>query len=245
MKTKSSMVVLTVADAALFLLGVQWLAGRRQDLEFKRELSRIEAQRDVARRELVRVRALSVYGNGAVSQELLGIRGSLERLVFLLDKSGSMNHGGKWPYVVNMASTFMNYLPIEYCALLLFDSRVEQYPTRGGYLEVAGPEGANNRNSFLNRLGRVRPGGNTNTYAALERAYALNPTAILLASDGFPDVGDNRFNSQMARAVLELCRRHGRSVPVHVLALGNYFDPRLGSFLRGIADTTGGTFIAR
>jgi hypothetical protein len=188
---------------------------------------------------------LATPSDQMVRQELLGIHGSLKHLVFVVDKSGSMTYGGKWEYVRGVIDTWLRYLDVEHCALVVFDDKVSAFPSNGAYLDLTGPNGASNREWLLARLAELKPGGNTNTLAALQRAYALNPGAIVLATDGFPDSGSNRFDIRMAKQVTELCRAYGHSVPIHVLALGNYFRPRLGKFLWSLADTSGGTFLAR
>jgi Mg-chelatase subunit ChlD len=180
-----------------------------------------------------------------VRQELLGIHGNLKHLVFAIDKSGSMAYGGKWEYVRGVIDTWLRYLDIEQCALVVFDGSVTVFPPSGGYLDLTGADGPGNRQWLLARLAELKPGGTTNTLAALQTAYALNPDSVVLATDGYPCSGSNRFDTRMAGQAATLCRTHGHSVPIHVLALGDYFHPQLGNFLRAIAETSGGSYIGR
>lgn len=248
MRTKNaSIVFLSIAELSLALSCALTVGLVRQKTSLRADVARAEAQRDVANAErdaAIRYPASAVPSDRVVRQELLGIQGSLKRLVFVLDKSGSMARGRKWDYTRGVVDTWLRYLEIEQCSLVVFDDNVTTFPSTG-YLDLIGVYGARNRDSLLARLMLVQPGGNTNTFAALRTAYALDPTAIVLATDGFPDSGTNHFDDQMAERVAELLGQHGHSVPIHVLALGNYFQPRLGKFLWTIADTSGGTFIAR
>lgn len=251
MKAKAATlaVILTGVDLALLTIGLLFMVLVRQKAASRAELSLVQKQRNAAIAELDEARRKLVNAQSGsetklVSQSLLGLRGSLESVVIVVDKSGSMKNGRKWEYTREVLATWFTYLPIRRCAVILFDDSVKAFPDNGAFLELVGPASTQNRAALVGRLRRVKPSGNTNTYAALRRAYEYHPTAVILATDGFPDSGTNHFDKKMANSVIALCRHH-HFIPVHVLALGNYFDPQLAGFLLSISNTTGGAFLGR
>jgi hypothetical protein len=95
---------------------------------------------------------------------------------------------------------------------------------------------------LLQQLKAISPGGWTNTYGALQKAYEYDVDTILLLSDGAPSKSDSgRFDPALAEQIYQLCRQHG-NIPVNTIGLGNYFDKDMSTFLRTVASVTGGTF---
>lgn len=95
--------IITIADLSLVIIGVLFMALVHQKANFQRDLARFGSQpdagstgRDNALHDHLQVRTSDGSGDRVVRQELLGIKGSLERVVFVIDKSGSMKHGRKW-----------------------------------------------------------------------------------------------------------------------------------------------------
>jgi len=130
--------------------------------------------------------------------------------------------------------------------LIIFNDYVEAYPSDGSYLDLTGSDRGLKRAELLRPLEYLEPKGNTNTLAALQRAYSYPEVdTIILFTDGVPDSGSNRFDQNMAAAVFELCRQHGTAVPINTVGLGGYFDKRFGDFLLQLPAITGGTFIGR
>jgi hypothetical protein len=68
---------------------------------------------------------------------------------------------------------------------------------------------------------------------------------MILFSDGAPTNPNlGRFDQGVANEIYALCRQHEK-IPVNTVGLGNYFDQDLGTFLRTVANITGGTFLGR
>jgi len=182
-----------------------------------------------------------------LNQELVGVRGRLKTVVFVIDRSGSMNRGGRWLVTRNVIKSWLEHLPIERAALVIFNGSVSSFPGEQTYWELTGPAAGRNRSELLDTLDKITPEGNTNTLAALQKAYRYRGVdTILLFSDGEPDSGANAFDKRMAARVHVLCRGHGKSVPVNTVGLGDYLGHRdTGRFLVSIAHETGGTFLGR
>jgi len=182
-----------------------------------------------------------------LNQELVGVHGHLKTVVFVIDRSGSMNRGGRWLATRNVIKTWLERLPIQRAALVIFNDSVSSFPSERMYWELTGPAAEQNRSQLLATLDKITPAGNTNTLAALRKAYQYRGVdTILLFSDGEPDSGANVFDHRMAAKVHALCRKHGKSVPVNTVGLGDYLGHRdTGRFLVNVARETGGTFLGR
>jgi len=213
------------------------------------KLENEETSRQLAqtKRDLQRLLARSVTGDTVLNQQLVGLKGDLHRVVFVVDRSGSMNKGSRWEFARDVIQTWLQRLPIESCALVTFNEEVTAFPADGTFLEVVGPGGAENRARLMAQLRILQPRGHTNTLIALQKAYEYpGVTSIILFTDGFPDPnGKQIFDRAMAEEIYALCKTQGLSVPVNTIGLGDYFDKQFGEFLRRIPQETGGTFLGR
>jgi chromosome segregation ATPase len=181
-----------------------------------------------------------------INRELVGLRGNLRRVAILFDSSGSMSQSGRWEEVQRIAGTWLDHLDVDECVLMVFASDVSTYPPSGAMLRVSGAEGDENRRRLADYLKSVKPEGWTNTLAAMRKAYAYpGLDTIILFSDGAPTYEDSsRFNAEAAQEIYALCRQHSQ-IPINAIGLGNYFDQELSTFLRTLAQLTGGTFVGR
>jgi len=181
----------------------------------------------------------------SVHQKLLDVRGELDAVVVVVDRSNSMRRGDRWDDARRTIGAWLEHLAIRRVALILFNDQVTTFPPNGTFLDLTGPTGTERRSSLVTTLSSATPTGRTNLLQALERAYAFEGvTSILLFSDGYPDSVGGRFDDRMAQRVYALTRAHGPRVPVNTIGLGDYFDRRLGEFLLRVARETGGSFRA-
>lgn len=214
----------------------------------QQNLSAIQGDRDDLQAQVAAKAADSqAQSVGALSQDLVGVKGNLQSVVFVIDRSGSMNRGGRWDTARVVIKAWLEHLPIERAALVAFNDRVATFPNDQTFWDMTGAAAQRNRAKLLAVFDRLSPRGNTNTLAALRTAYAFpGVDAIFLFSDGEPDSGGNVFDHRMAKQVHVLCRQHGNAVPVNTVGLGNYLgDRNLGWFLETVARETGGTFLGR
>jgi hypothetical protein len=192
-----------------------------------------------------------------VRQELLGLRGSLKRVVILLDRSGSMDSpdaksglGGmktRWEYCKGIIRTWLKYLDMEECVLIVFSDGVERYPPGRGVYKILKSE--EERRELLRTLEKLPPpGGATNTLGALWEAYDVkDATSIILFTDGKPEAAGSttkKLQSDIVSLVQEKSRT--RNLPINTVGLGNYNQEEgLCTFLMNLADISGGVFIGR
>jgi hypothetical protein len=181
-----------------------------------------------------------------IHRELVGLRGRLQRVVLVVDRSKSMASGRRWEETIGTIRTWITHLAFDEAAVVLFNDTTTAYPAHGMFLVLSGSAGGSNRAALLRQLDAVVPSGTTNTLAALQRAYAYQRVdTIILFTDGSPDRNARGFDRAMANEIYALAQRHGREIPINTVGLGKYFDPQFGEFLRRLPDLTGGTFIGR
>ncbi len=181
-------------------------------------------------------------------RELVGLTGRLDRVAVLFDASGSMRQastsGGsdRWAEAQQIAATWLQHLNVKQCVLIVFSTGVQTFPNDGALADLRGVAGKARRESLLQYVEKLSPGGRTNTYDALRTAYQYPIDAILLFSDGAPSGSNSgRFDPAAAQQIYDLCRAHP-NIPVHTIGLGNYFDQDASTFLQAVAKLTGGTF---
>ncbi|HVT27733.1 MAG TPA: VWA domain-containing protein [Lacipirellulaceae bacterium] len=185
------------------------------------------------------------------NRELVGLTGRLDRVAVLFDASGSMRQastsgvGDRWAEAQDIAATWLKHLNVQQCVLIVFSSDVRVFPEDGSLADLRGDDGQLKRELLLQHVKQLVPGGQTDTYDALRKAYQYNVDAILLFSDGAPSSSTTgAFDPAVAQQIYELCRTHP-DVPVHTIGLGNYFDHDASTFLQSVAKITGGTFRGR
>jgi hypothetical protein len=148
----------------------------------------------------------------------------------------------RWAEAQEIAATWLQHLNVRHCVLIVFSKNVRTFPEDGSLADLRGDDGKARRESLLQQLKAISPGGWTNTYGALQKAYEYDVDTILLLSDGAPSKSDSgRFDPALAEQIYQLCRQHG-NIPVNTIGLGNYFDKDMSTFLRTVASVTGGTF---
>ncbi|MEO8495795.1 MAG: hypothetical protein ABI614_12040 [Planctomycetota bacterium] len=186
-----------------------------------------------------------------INRELIGISGPLKRVAIIFDASGSMKEAGngggdRWQEAQKIARTWLQHLDVDECVLIVYSSDVRTFPADGTLANVRGENGEAARHKLLEHLTGVEPKGWTNTLEALRKAYSYEGIdSMILFSDGAPTNPNlGRFDQGVANEIYALCHKHDK-IPVNTVGLGNYFDEDLGTFLRTVARTTGGTFLGR
>ena len=173
-----------------------------------------------------------------VRKELLGLKGKLEHVGILLDRSASMKKGNRWEKSIQIVETWLNLLPIENCFLIPYNDTLFTFQTNK-YLPVSGSNGERNRDWLIRQIRDIQPAGGTHILRALAKAYEYhNLQTIILFTDG---------RSGSMEKIRQLCRnqKQRRGVTVNVVAIGDYFEEEIGEFLRNVAEETGGAFIGR
>jgi uncharacterized coiled-coil DUF342 family protein len=194
-----------------------------------------------------RKRQADLLAEAENNRELVGLKGSLHKVAIIVDASGSMRQTGadgadRWTEAQAIAATWLKHLNVQQCALIVYSTDVRTFPADGSLIDLRGEAGAANRDQLLQRLQAIQPGGWTDTLAAFQKAYEYDVDTILLLSDGAPSkVASGIYQDALAQQIYQLCREHP-GIPVNAIGLGNYFDQEMSTFLRTVANLTGGSF---
>lgn len=200
---------------------------------------------------------------GQIRAELLNLKGRLSNAVILLDRSSSMGEEkgrfgtNRWAEAVQVIESWLKYLTIKRCALLVFADDCQPFPEDRTFLEM----NDSSRSKLIEHVRRLKPeGAYTATAQALATAYRDYPSVdtIILFTDGKPSAPRSRrasakddaagtdtaiSNAEIQR-VQEIVSQH-RSIPIDVVALGNYFEKDQAEFLLKLSRMTGGSFLGR
>lgn len=196
-------------------------------------------------------------GQHEIRKELLGIDGSLDRVVFVIDRSDSMRFdiGGKkmaidpakWDKARQTMRLWLEGLPVKEAALVSFTYETGAFPADRRLLAM----NPANRARLLSEFDALRPIGFSALDKGLEKAMefgAAQPLdAIVLLSDGEAD------DFAKAIAVVASMKQNPRlaRTRIHVIGVGDYFQRRPDGkkaavdLLKEISGSTGGTFLAR
>lgn len=181
-----------------------------------------------------------------INQQLLGITGSLEDVVFVIDRSQSMSKDGRWDDAKRTIRAWIEHLPVERAAMVVFGSSVTAIPDSTALVPIEGLL----RREFASQLDQIDPAGSTLTLKAMQRAMRFeSPDAIILFTDGNPErASGDRSPADQREAIYRLVDDYHANNPetrVHTVGIGDYFNPRMSEFLVSLAQRTGGTFIGR
>lgn len=189
---------------------------------------------------------------GELRKELLGLKGQMNNVVFVIDVSASMNDGHRWASAKETIKAWIQYLPIEKCAVLCFNQSIIAFPTgeTPQTIDVADTSsGRANRKLIGQFLEQQEPAGFTDTPKALRKAYELKEAdTIILFTDGRPALKkETHIDRELEKKTYDLIKdeQSRRRRPINVVGIGNYFDPEFGEYLSKIATNTGGCFIGR
>jgi len=191
---------------------------------------------------------------GMMAQQLVGIGGALDNVIFVVDRSSSMSDGDRWQDAKTTVLAWVRYLPVKRAAVVLFGSNIQIIPPMGA---TSGPLRPNSleipmvdeglRTMMRGQLEAIEPEGATPTYRAIQRAMDFKDIdAIILFTDGRPDptrVGADPLK-EVEQLLLDWRGQHPNS-RVHVVAQGEYFTQGMKEFLFGVARAGGGNFIGR
>jgi len=205
-----------------------------------------------AQQEFKRLEALD-QSELKLRQELLNLRGDFSRVVFVIDRSGSMGNkpasdlprpnwgadGLPWTYVQNQVRSWLQNLSVSSFRMVCFNHEVIEFPVN----DPKWSEGTEATQEAVKFLQQIKPTGGTNTEQALRRAMSYNPTAIILFTDGAPTNQKGELDIEQQGRIIAWLKKEHPQVPVNVIAVSNYFNEKFSSFLHGIASSTGGGFV--
>jgi hypothetical protein len=239
----------------------KWEQSQEQVRTLERRLESQDEERRNLRTEVGRWRA-------AADNRFAGIELTGRRVVFLVDKSGSMDlvdektpAPNKWPEVGQTVGRLMRSLPdLEKFQVVVFSEKSSYLLGGDGWLDY---ERGTSADRVIKALAAIKPEGGTNMYAALQAAFHLRGQGldtVYLLSDGLPNVGEglpldpsglteeqrNNLCSQHIRRTLKTLWNVPRpgQPRVRINAVGFFFEsPDVGAFLWALSRENDGSFV--
>jgi hypothetical protein len=202
-------------------------------------------------------------------RELIGFKGKLKKVAFVVDGSGSMGvDADRWPNAKKTVVSWIENLDVQECIVIVFTNLVHRFPEKAQETyRLTGVEREANVERVKAHLEQRRPVGFTNTLGALRAAYDMpGVDTIVLFTDGAPYAGLtekekqagmkdgsvrtadglHNYDPQMMEAIYSLCSEPEHAdIPVNVVGVGDFYSPEFAAFLLRIAKITKGTFIGR
>ena len=196
-------------------------------------------------------------GEYSIRRELTGLPdGDLRRVVFLVDTSSSMRNSPAWQAAKRLVKTWLEFLPVEECAVVSFNDKAVGFP-KEGYHRVRQPDGAglhDQRDALLRIFDQAGGGTYTDLLRGLQLAYAYpQPDVMVLFTDGHPRVA-SKIDTVLAKEIFAEVEKH-RGIPILTVAVGTYETegadgprPKTNApvaFMKELARRSGGNFLGR
>jgi hypothetical protein len=257
------------AEAALAARDKELAAAKERLAAMSKVVSDRQAALAAAELKLTRAQKEKEVLTTAVETRFAGIELTGERVVFLVDMSGSMEMlddtttaPNKWVEVRQTVARVMRSLPkLEKYQLITFGPK-HDFPlgSAGKWLDM---DPKTSPDQVLKALAEIKPRGGTNMYVALDEAFRYREQGldtIYLLSDGLPNQGEGLTAAQQAslkgidrgvalgkhvRATLTKTWNRpvgGKRVKIHTVGFF-YESPDLGSFLWALARENDGSFV--
>jgi predicted nuclease with TOPRIM domain len=237
--------------------------GRQQDLaDAGQRLLALSAEKRALEAEAGRLRA-------AADNRFAGITLTGRRVIFLVDKSGSMDlvddstpAPTKWLGVRETVAKIMKSLPeLEKFQVIVFaDKATFLLGSEGGWLDY---DPRTSAQTVFDALARTRPDGGTNMYVAMQAAFqyrAKGLDAVYLLSDGLPNLGPGLPPGARELREMERCEYLSKYIRnslktvwnrpaegwgrVRINTVGFFYEsPDVGAFLWALARENDGSFV--
>jgi Mg-chelatase subunit ChlD len=173
---------------------------------------------------------------GDVRKEILGIDGSLDRVVFVVDRSLSMNDENRWNLIRETAIKWLTLLPVKQVGVVIFSDDAKSLLGSAKLVDADDTT----RATIAGALSELTPSGLTNTAAAIRMASTFGPVdAVILLTDGQPD------DPAAALQAIDDFKSRLPDARLHIVGLGDYFLHDYGQFIRAAVAKTGGAFVGR
>jgi predicted nucleic acid-binding Zn-ribbon protein len=240
------------------------ISGLRKDLAGSKEMIEgLQGEKKKAEAEVQKVRA-------EAEARFAGVALAGRRVVFLVDKSGSMKYVGegedqkspeKWVEVRNSVAKIMRSLPqLEKYQVIAFSNKTEYVLGDAGKWIDYDPKASPDR--VLKALAAVEPEGGTDMHAAFDLAFKFKANdldTIYLLSDGLPNLGeglkpgDDKKSEDEQGVILGNYIRNklkttwnkpGDKARVHINSVGFFYEsPNVGAFLWAMSRENDGGFV--
>ena len=189
---------------------------------------------------------------GLQEESLFGISVEYDRILFLIDRSGSIIQNDWKKVLTGTCNEILEHCDVNEFAIIAFSSNMRFYPTRRGSTVGGNQQSKKEAVEWLSK--DVVFGGSTHLHEALRIAYEEYGTldAIFLLTDGLPSAR-NRTTKSLEREITKYIKRQvdsGVDTKIITIAIGyppsnsgQYAD--IYRYLHKISDMTGGQYLGR
>jgi hypothetical protein len=285
-QNKDTLAKLSTADLRARLLEEDLERGKKELLDVNRRFVDLTQNQDsLTNRMMINVKdlesvklALSAMERdkmsllkkaAAAENRFAGITLTGQRVIFLVDMSGSMEmvdestfDPDKWPILCETVASIMRSLPnLKQFQVIAFSDRFKYvFGNDGRWLEYNGDSSAK---IVRDGLKSIKPKGGTDMYAAFQEVFRYRDVGldtVYFFSDGLPNIGEglpanaNKLTESQRGEILgkhiraRLKNTWNRSLPnqarVRINCIGFFFEsPDLGAFLWALAREHDGSFV--
>jgi len=149
-------------------------------------------------------------GSGTGGTSFFGVRARGTRFGYVIDKSGSMAHDGRWTRLADELLRSLRELPeaASFC-VVFFDASARSFPTAAEGWERARRSGIDR---FLRWAKNIGPGGGTEPVHGFNHLLSLDvpPDAIFFMTDG--EIPPDQASSTLAKVL-----RRARPIAIHCI----------------------------
>ena len=169
---------------------------------------------------------------------VFGVSGTGSRFAYVFDRSDSMNGYGGRPLTAakrEMIKSLKSLSERQRFSLIFYNDQPVAYGASRSMsgMPAAEPVEIRSAESFIRN---VRASGGTGHYAALQMALNLNPDVIFFLTDA----DQPRLTNTQMRRIHSRCDAAGATL--HAIELGDGGGPSPTTFLRPLAEGTGGSY---
>lgn len=188
------------------------------------------------------------------AKSIFGIEPEYRRVVFLVDRSGSLRREKKiQQLIINTLSEILNHCSIDEFAIIAFASSMEFYPPMKGTMVDGREEHKKKASEWYSKQSFT---GQTYIREAIQRAYEDygDLDAIFILTDGLPREGDPQTTPYLIEEIKRYVRKQAtlqkdKKVQTRIVALATGVPPeeheKVYEFLHAITEITNGQYLGR
>jgi hypothetical protein len=169
-------------------------------------------------------------GGGAGKVSFFGAEAEAERIVFVVDNSGSMQHGRMQVTLLELAASIRRLSESQHFYVVFFSDQAYPMFFPKNVMETL-PATQENKKATMQWLRTVEMCLGGRLLDAMDFAIALKPDVVFLLTDG---------DIRSPRVIERMTAKDAWGFPIHTLGMGAR-TPQHAQILQAIADASGGT----
>ena len=225
------------------------LAAREREIYSKEKQIRAREQ-DIKAKER-QINALHKLLEKKSDKSLFGIKLTYQRIMFLVDRSGSIIQNSWKQVVLDTCKEILQHCEVDEFAIIAFSSDMAFFPPRRGLTASGSQEQKEKAMHWLSS--DVRFGGATHLHEALALAYEEYGSldAIFILTDGLPSARGRSSRSLQRQIIKYIEAQTRKKVKTKIIAIAIGYPPNTNEYsaiykyLHQISRLTGGQYLGR